>query len=220
MGGRREEEGAAPRDIWCGFCPLQDDVFPFASPVAMVSVPVFITESVRAHRALEKLFCSEREPRAAQEAPGSGWEGRGSGRPCSRSAAALPEPSRRLPRGSFPACHAHGPFSVWRAPSPFRLVAVAGPDSSAWQLSPPSKVAPRAEPVCSRHSVRGAHVRRLHIGFGGLVSLPQPAPEALRRRAALRLRSHFAWMRGELAVLGVASRGSPSIPDRRARRCR
>lgn len=104
MGRRREEEGAAPRYIWCGFCPLQDDVFHFASPVAMVSVPVFITESVRAHRALEKLFCSEREPRAAQEAPGSGWEGRGSGRPCSRSAAALPELSRRLPRGSFPAC--------------------------------------------------------------------------------------------------------------------
>lgn len=149
MGRRREEEGAAPRYIWCGFCPLQDDVFPFASPVAMVSVPVLITESVRAHRALEKLFCSEREPRAAQEAPGSGWEGRGSGCPCSRSAAALPELSRRLPRGSFPACHAHGPFSVWRAPSPFRLVAVAGPDSSAWQLSPPSKSPPVWSPCAA-----------------------------------------------------------------------
>lgn len=220
MGRRREEEGAAPRDIWCGFCPLQDDVFHFASPVAMVSVPVFITESVRAHRALEKLFCSEREPRAAQEAPGSGWEGRGSGRPCSRSAAALPELSRRLPRGSFPAC-------------PLMALSVSGElrALSAWWPSPvptppPGSCLhlrmspPRAEPMCSRHSVRGAHVRRLHIGFGGLLSLPQPAPESLRRRAALRLRSHFAWMRGELAVPGVASRGSPSIPDRRARRCR
>lgn len=152
--------------------------------------------------------------------PGRGGRDAGRGAP----ARALPLPS--------PSCPAGCP----EAPSPpatLMALSVSGElrALSAWWLSPvltppPGSCLhlrmspPRAEPMCSRHSVRGAHVRRLHIGFGGLLSLPQPAPESLRRRAALRLRSHFAWMRGELAVPGVASRGSPSIPDRRARRCR